>query len=184
MNKTARVLLLLLIIGIGAYVALGGLKEKETGTEIPTASSTPETTNPTPAKKPTTKTTTPTSGFTSIFKTTGSYECVFDQATAAGKTNKIIYLADGAMRGEFRSNMENTPTTLMVYNGGYLYTWTEGSARGTKTRINSVSDLPSIVPTDLSKAASLGSSLNNVSWGCHPWIKNASLLKAPSYVQF
>ena len=71
-----------------------------------------------------------------------------------------------------------------IYDGGYLYAWQEGKAVGTKTAINSVADLPKVIPQDLTSGAVLGTDMNNVSWNCHAWSKDPNLLKVPTYVKF
>ena len=75
-------------------------------------------------------------------------------------------------------------SNLMVYNGGILYSWVEGKGVGTKSALNSVSDLPFVIPTDLTSGKVIGTSENNVSWDCHDWSKNNTMLVPPSTVKF
>jgi hypothetical protein len=72
----------------------------------------------------------------------------------------------------------------MVYDGSYIYTWTEGMATGQKTTLRAVSDIAKLIPNDTSLAMILGKSTDGVGWNCHPWIVDASKLTAPSYIAF
>lgn len=120
--------------------------------------------------------------FSAIFAQPGDYECKYAGVDGSRQHNDVIYIADGKMRGEFRTMGD--VADVMVYDGTYLYSWQEGKTAGTRTRLTSISQLPNAIPKDLTSAAVFGSSLKNISWDCHLWIKNASLLRVPSYVTF
>jgi hypothetical protein len=146
-----------------------------------------DTTLPTPS--PTTKTSTTvaksTNTFKSIFNQQGSHKCTFEQMSQESKTNGLVYIADGKMRGEFRTvTAYKTTVSLMVYNTGILYSWTEGMGVGTKGPLNSVSELPFVIPEDLTSGKVLGTGTNGVSWVCHDWSKDNTLLTPPSFVKF
>jgi hypothetical protein len=125
-----------------------------------------------------------TNTFKSIFNQTGSHECDYELVTYSSKTSATIYIADGKMRAEFRTLGNNPTSNMMVYNGGILYVWTEGMGVGTKSQLNSVSELPFIIPKDLSSGYILNSATSSVSWNCHDWSKNNTLLAPPSTVKF
>lgn len=121
--------------------------------------------------------------YVSIFNQSGSHECLYESVDATTRKHNRIYIADGKMRGEFRTVGEIG--TLMVYNSGYLYTWKEGTSVGTKSLISTLADLPGLIPQDLTSKIIFGTTgSNNASWDCHPWIKDASMLSIPSYVKF
>ncbi len=89
------------------------------------------------------------------------------------------------MRAEFRtSEALESNNTLMVYDGKYLYVWTEGKTTGTISEPKTIKDLPSLIPEDVSSGRILGSGINNVSWNCHAWSLDSSKLVPPSYVKF
>jgi hypothetical protein len=137
----------------------------------------------------TTKTNTNTPGntsntFHSIFSQSGSHVCTYEQG-APIRSSSVIYIADGKMRGEFRTvTTEGSAANFMIYSGGYLYSWKEGTTVGTKSSIKSISDLPQVIPTDLTSGVVLGNADKNISWDCHDWIKNSALLILPAYVKF
>lgn len=122
----------------------------------------------------------------SIFTQSGNYECDYEIVSASARTSNRIYISGGnKMRGEFRMTAGNiTTTTLMVYNGGYLYIWSEGQTTGAKIKISSVADLPQAIPADLTSGTIYGSDQNSVGWGCHSWNTDKTLLTVPAYVNF
>lgn len=145
-------------------------------TETPTPSPTPSVTPTTPVKSAT---------FTSILPQQGNYECNYESVTQSTRSTNVIYLSKGKMRGEFRStNGQGIATaSIMVYDGRYLYSWTEGKSTGTVSEPKSISELPALIPRDIAQSKVLGSGLYSVSWACHQWIAVPSLLAKPSYLK-
>ena len=90
------------------------------------------------------------------------------------------------MRGEFRTQTAEgvNSANIMIYSGGTLYSWKEGTTTGRKSSIASIADLPEAIPADLTSGGGFGVSLNNVSWDCHDWAKDPAMLVIPSYVKF
>ncbi len=190
-----------ILVGVGALVilgiifwALGGGKSENLETNTENVSTTTEETKTTATQtsKPTTTgtvTTAPVTGMKvslgGIFAEKGNHQCHYEQATQQSRSKHVVYISDGKMRAEFRTSaaLEST-NTLMVYDGNYLYVWTEGQTVGTRTQPKTIQDLPSIIPEDITSGRVLGSGINNVSWNCYAWSKDASKLVAPSYVKF
>ncbi len=120
-----------------------------------------------------------------IFSEPGNYQCDYEQVSQLTRATNVVYISNGKMRGEFRtSTAQGSTATMVVYDGSYLYVWTEGKSTGTVTQPKTIKDLPGIIPEDVSSGRILGSSANNVSWNCHAWSKVPSLLVKPSYVTF
>jgi hypothetical protein len=140
-----------------------------------------------PVKK-TTTTTAPKSAaaaYKSVITKTDSYRCDYEQVSPTQRTSGRVYVADGKMRTELHTSGVNvTANSLAVYDGTYLYTWTEGLATGIKTQPTSVAQLPLILPNDLTGSTILGSSENSVSWHCRSWVADATLFAPPTYVKF
>ncbi len=183
-----------IIIGIVAVVILAILGLWYVSAYRPASTAVTETTTTDVAK---TDTTNPATGsntdvktkgtntFHSIFTQAGNHECTYEQVGASSKTSSVIYIADGKMRGEFRTTSSSgTVASLMVYSGGYLYSWKEGMAVGKKTTIKTLADLPSVIPSDLESGAIFGTNTDSVSWDCHDWNKDAKLLTIPTYITF
>jgi hypothetical protein len=139
-----------------------------------------------PVKSPETKgVPNPQPSYKSLLTQTGSYQCDYSSVTAEGQTMSVIYLYGGKMRGEFRTvSPGQSESNLFVYDGQYLYQWEEGKSVGVKTVLTSLSQLPLVIPKDLTSGAIVGSSYESVGWHCHSWLTNKSLLTPPSYVTF
>lgn len=146
-----------------------------------TNTTTTNNTNTTVTPKPKGTSTT----FKSIFAQEGNNMCEYEQSSPSGKSSHVIYIADGKMRGEFRTTVGGkTTTTLMIYTGGYLYTWTEGLATAKRTQLTTIANLPAVIPQDLDSGAVYGTKFDTVSWDCHPWNKDAKLLTLPTYLKY
>lgn len=190
MNKTTALVLvvLLALISLGLWSSTPGAQEAlptpvvDVATTTPTVESAEVPVKPVanaPSKAPA------PAPFRSIFTQAGSHECKYEQVTATGRNSNVVYIADGKMRGEFRTvSGGSSAGDMMVYNNGYLYVWKEGKTTGIKTPISSVSELPHTIPSDLTSGAVIGTNTNNVSWDCHTWIQDKALLAPPSYVTF
>ncbi len=145
-------------------------------TTVSTSSATSATSAPVPVAAK--------SAFKSIFTQSGNHECTYQQVGASTQTTSVIYISGGKMRGEFRTTGTITEADLMIYNGGYLYSWKEGATTGTRTSIKSLADLPQVIPQNLTSGAVFGSSADSVSWDCHSWLTDPSVFVLPAYVKF
>ena len=173
--------IVLIVIGFGVWYMRSnnpGAYQSTYGSQSQTTTnSNPGNPTGTPVNNPNT--------FHSIFTQAGSHECSYEQV-GTPRSSSVIYISDGEMRGEFRTvTVNGTSADLMIYNGGYLYTWKEGATVGTKTTIRTIADLPQVIPTDLTSGAIIGiTSSNNVSWDCHDWIRDPKQFVIPSYIKF
>lgn len=176
------VVLLLLLLGLGNKEGEIGLNNNSTSTAQGGIKVTPApSTKTTPAK--------PIGGMKvslgGIFAEEGSYQCDYEQVSQQTRSTNVVYISNGKMRGEFRtSTAQGSTATMVVYDGSYLYVWTEGKSTGTRTQPKTIADLPGIIPEDVSSGRILGTSANNVSWNCHAWSTVPSLIEKPSYVSF
>ena len=189
MNRNTIIwsVIVLIIIIAGIWYFAGGTSVN-TGLNATSTTATSTTTGTTSGS---TGTTSGTSGatkssFKSIFTQSGNYECDYSTASTSAQSSSVIYIADGKMRGEFRTTAGNGTTNadLMIYTGGYLYSCKEGSSTGKKASIKTLADLPAVIPSDLTSGAIFGTSDNNVGWNCHPWAKDTKLFTLPTYVTF
>lgn len=170
-----------------AYPAPQTSQSNATSTSIQIATGTP-TSEPapvsTPAAKASGKSASPNT-FKSLLTQTGSYQCDYSQVQSTGQSNNVIYIYGGKLRGEFRTSKNgDTIANLVVYDGRYLYSWQEGSSTGTRTVLTSLSQLPLVIPKDLTSGQIHGTNYESVGWNCHTWLTNKSLLTPPSYVTF
>jgi len=89
------------------------------------------------------------------------------------------------MRGEFRTvTASSSIANIMIYTGGYLYSWREGATVGKKSSIKTIAELPQVIPDDLTSGAVFGTSMDNVSWDCHDWLKDLKMFVIPSSMTF
>jgi hypothetical protein len=179
-NKTLVWILILVVLGGLAYWYFSGSQANMAPSSQTTDTATSNTSGNTTGQNLAT-----TNTFHSIFTQQGNYSCSYEQVATSSQSSSIIYIADGKMRGEFRTTTSTgTKADLMIYSGGLLYSWKEGAVVGTKTSIKTLADLPSVIPADLTSGAILGASNNNVSWDCHDWIKDTTQFTIPTYVKF
>jgi hypothetical protein len=125
------------------------------------------------------------STFKSIFTQSGNHQCTYEQVNPTNRSNSLVFIADGKMRGEFRTTTASgSIANIMIYNNGYLYSWKEGGSAGKKSSIKSVAELPEAIPSDLTSGAVYGTSADNVSWDCHDWLKDSKVFVVPTNINF
>ena len=184
MNKTTVIwgIVIIVVVALGAWYfsSMGTPAATPTGSTTTTSTS---TTGSTTGTTGTTKTA-GSSTFHSIFTQSGNHECTYEQVGGATHGSSVVYISGGKMRAEFRTTGTVTAANLMIYNGGYLYAWKEGTTVGKRTSISSLSQLPDAIPQDLTSGAVFGTGSDNVSWDCHDWVTDPSLFVIPTYVTF
>ena len=174
MNRNILIaVIVIVVLGAGLWVFFSPKMSTDQTTQ-PTETTTPTNTTSSSNTSPNT--------FKSILSQSGSYECRYEQATSTGQSTNLIYISDGKLRGEFRTI--GAVGNMMVFDGVSLYVWKEGAIVGTKTQLKSLSELPLVIPKDLTSGTVLGSGIDNVSWDCHQWSKKASSFVAPAEVKF
>ncbi len=183
MNRTITIaVIIIIVLGLGWWI----YSKPSTDTAVPTTTSTStvlgNTDSPSAGGNTNNGTPTQQTTFKSIITQKGSYQCTYNQATQAGQTISTIYIADGMLRGEFRDT--DSVGNMMIYNKGTLYVWQEGKTTGTKTKVNTLAQLPAIIPRDLTSGSSLGSGINSVGWDCHQWTMKASLFTPSTAIKF
>lgn len=123
-----------------------------------------------------------TQTYKSLVTQMGNYRCDVEQVSAGTRTDAVVFVSDGKMHVELRP--VGKTGTIAVYDGRYLYTWTEGMASGGKTQPSSLSQLPFILPANLNTRTTLSAGGSSFTWNCRTWTRDASLFVAPSYVTF
>lgn len=185
----AIALLAAIALGVWFYTSNPASSEIQSATTTPSIDSVANPTakpfTKTPAKASTTGVPNSQTTYKSLLTQNGSYQCDYNSVTASGQTTGVIYIYNGKMRGEFRTQSPGESiSNFFVYDGHYMYQWKEGRLTGVKTVLTSLSQLPFIIPKDLTSGAIIGSSYENIGWNCHTWLTNKSLLTPPSYVTF
>lgn len=191
MNKNLLfVLVIIAVVVLGVWFSSSSSSNTSDSMSTSTeAASTPQSatqqTQQKAAPKAATKGVPNSTTYKSLLTQTGSYQCDYTAVDAKGQSTNVIYIYGGKMRGEFRTTSPGESTAnLFVYDGQYLYQWKEGMSVGTRTLLTSLSQLPLIIPKDLTSGAIIGNSYTSVGWQCHTWLTNKALLTPPSYVTF
>lgn len=182
-NSVIGLIAIAILLILGTWYFTSRNVTNTTGDQMATSSVATTTASSDTATKPT------TSGgsvsFHSIFTQTGNTQCDYNQTDSDVQGTSVIYISGGKMHAEFRTTTNGVKVaSKMIYNGGYLYSWKEGATVGTKASIKSLNELPTVIPADLTSAAILGTSADNVGWNCHPWVTDQSMFAIPSYVTF
>lgn len=122
----------------------------------------------------------------SILTESQPHECLYQNVESSQKASATVDIAGGKMYALFSATDSSgvMRNDSFVYDGAYLYVWQQGKNTGTKTRISSLSQLPTIIPGDLTSGAVFGSSIDNVSWDCHAWATDTSKFQIPSGISF
>ena len=185
--KNYQIAILVIVVVILGLIFMGTKSSQDLDTNKNTDNIQEEVKTTTNTSTKTTTTPKPTTSLaTNLFPQTGSYACRYDQVSQTSRSSNTVYIADGKMRGEFRTTDSKGMTTsnIMVYNSPNLYIWVEGKSVGTVTQPRSLKDIPAVVPTNVHEGRVLGSGTDNVSWDCHAWSKVPSLITKPTYVTF
>lgn len=120
-----------------------------------------------------------------IFDEKGNWQCDYEKVNPQSRSTNVVYISNGKLRGEFRTiTATNSTNSIVLYDGSYLYVWTEGKGTGTITQPKTIKDLPALIPEDITSGRVLGSGLNNASWNCHAWSLDAKKLVKPTNVTF
>ncbi len=180
---------MLIALGVIVVIALGVWLYTSNSASVAPSSNTATTPSPSTDGKTTSPTTPSGAGsgntYKSLLRQNGSYKCDYAQVQSSGQGNSVIYIYGGKLRGEFRTTSGDVKAaSLVVYDGHYLYTWTEGKSTGTRTVLTSLSQLPSVIPQDLTSGSIYGTSYNSVGWNCNYWLTDPKILIPPSYVKF
>lgn len=115
-----------------------------------------------------------------LLNRTGSWECTVASSAGGTTTNGTAHIADGAIRGTFRSAIPQlggmTITSNLLVREGYAYVWTSLYPQGTKVALANA-------PAESSE--NNGISLSSaVSYTCTPWVVDTSLFTLPEGISF
>lgn len=170
-NKTALIILALLIIGGIAWFAMS---KKGSDSTNKTKSENEQTGQMQEAKG--------INSFKELMAMGKSQKCTIMYNQNNVVSNGTVYLADGMMRGDFTSTVDGKAmTTHMITNKTEAYTWTEGMAQGYKMSIDTNEAAQRQAAQNGKAAADLNQKVN---YECSPWNKDSSQFTPPSTVNF
>ncbi len=107
----------------------------------------------------------------------GNYKCTFDSSTADAQSSGTVYQAPGKTRGDFVSKAQGvTVMSHMISMDGYVYTWTDISPVGYKTKVTPTS---ASAPAYGSESAQGGAN-QAYNYDCVAWSPDASVFTLPN----
>ena len=190
----AKTIALGVVVIIGLWFIFSGrttpavtapVMEIATTTAATTTAEQPKTTTVTQPKVTTPTNTTVRKALLPFLSDSQSTKCSYETVNGSTRTSSVLYMSKGILRGEFRTWSGTTASNDIVhYDGTYAYTWKEGMSTGTKNLVKTLSDLPALIPRDLTSGSVVGTSQNNASWDCHQWIAEKAKITLPTYVSF
>lgn len=173
MMKTIGIIILVAVLGAGAYFVFGpkanSIPEVETQGEV----STIDTKAPTGKKM----------AFTEFVKQGGSYTCMVSQNVQNTTAEGTVYISNGSIRGEYDTMYGSTAMHVStIVKDGYSYTWTSAMPNmGFKAKVveNAESDTGAAMSGSYSwNAETIGD------YNCTPWTPDASKFVLPASVTF
>ncbi len=115
----------------------------------------------------------------------GDYKCTFDQVVENSRSTGTVYISNGKMRGDFKSDVSAAGTNMsveshMISDGEYMYTWSSMMPTGMKLKIDQT------ITTSSETFGQQGSFDANMqlSYDCDPWSPDSSQFTLPSAITF
>jgi hypothetical protein len=110
-----------------------------------------------------------------------SQKCTYSANQDNASMNGTLYVADGKMRGDFVSGIEEEKVNgHMIVNGEYSYVWTDKSDKGMKMKFN-LEDQAKAVAEANSQALNLNQEYN---YDCQGWARDPSVFTPPANISF
>lgn len=105
--------------------------------------------------------------------------CSFKTTASGNQTEGTIYIAEGKMRGDFKTTVEGKQQEMsMIRDGDMNYIWGASLKEGIKMKVSL---------DELSKNEQAGQFINpddKLDYNCMPWATDSSLFSPPSNVKF
>jgi len=162
MKKALWGLVIIIIIGLGAYFILHGNKAM--------------------APSSTTSSTAPTAGgmqsLSALVAAGSPVTCQFASTTPQGRMQGTMYIANGMVAGDFTTQnpQAGTVNTHMLTRDNTSYVWTSLSTTGFKSTINAA---------NANNAPSQGVSYSQpMDYQCQPWTVDSSKFSLPANISF
>jgi hypothetical protein len=173
MNRNVAIVvgvLILFIIGSGAYLALNKSPQ-------PSTNKSPITQN----KPADSETQTVQGTIKSLLSSGKSQKCTYSSNLESASVSGTLYVANGKMRVDFASGTEQAKISgHMIMDSGFSYVWTDMSKQGIKMAIDQKLQQPSGIP-----AGGQALDVNQTfAYTCQGWIGDGSVFALPSDITF
>lgn len=115
----------------------------------------------------------------------GDHVCTFDQTVENSRSTGTVYISNGKMRGDFKSDVSAGGTNMsveshMISDGEFMYTWSSMMPTGFKMAIIDSATADGTTPT----SQEMFDANMKLSYDCDPWSADASKFTLPSTVTF
>ncbi|MDO8657501.1 MAG: hypothetical protein Q7K55_02075 [Candidatus Levybacteria bacterium] len=163
------ILLIIIVGGVGGFYVM-----KKSAQKVAT-----NQTTPVPTQKPAeNKATTMQGTLKSLLSGGKSVRCAVSNKIKDVSMDGTVYVADGKMRGDFKSIASQTTVNgHVIVDSQYSYMWTDISNQGIKIAITEQPATPSAE----NKSIDINQTFN---YSCSDWSKDNSLLTLPSNITF
>ena len=113
----------------------------------------------------------------------GDHKCTFDQTVENSHSTGTVYISNGKMRGDFKSDVSAAGTNMsveshMISDGEFMYTWSSMMPTGFKMKIDQASS-----PSDEAGQGTFDANMK-LSYDCAPWSPGSSQFTLPSSITF
>lgn len=168
MNKKIILVILVLLIGLFGFLGVKSLKKSN-----PQTNNNQQTQNNTSGNN--------TTGTLKSLLTAGkSVKCSFSNNVKETAVNGTVYVADGKMRGDFKSIAGGTTVSgHTIVDSSYSYFWTDTGNQGFKFPVPS--GTTSTNPAMAKDAPDINQPFN---FSCQDWTKDDSVFTLPSNITF
>lgn len=115
----------------------------------------------------------------------GDHVCTFDQTVENSRSTGTVYISNGKMRGDFKSDVSASGTNMsveshMISDGEFMYTWSSMMPTGFKMAVVQNTTADGTTPT----SQQMFDANMKLSYDCDPWAVDASKFTLPSAVTF
>ncbi|MEN9561153.1 MAG: hypothetical protein RIQ56_426 [Candidatus Parcubacteria bacterium] len=116
-----------------------------------------------------------------LMQRSGAWKCEVSHSSANDKTEGVVYVSGGKVRGDFTSNVPGMGLmeSHMLVDSDYMYMWSSAMPNGMKMKAD---DPKATDSPETSGAASLYG--QNYDYDCSPWSVDSSKFQLPKDVNF
>ena len=161
--------LVVVALGAGAWMYMGGTPRENTNEERAQEDGTQTEGQPQTQR----------TALTSLRNSQSPQRCTFSTVADTTRTTGTVYVAEGKMRGEFTTTMDDqTIESYMIVEGNTSYVWSDAMPQGVKMSFDAMA-------AQSEGGVAQGVDPNAaVDYSCSPWVVQASMFALPSGIVF
>jgi hypothetical protein len=172
MKKIVGILLIILVLGVGAYLLMKKSPQSSTN-QAPVATQ----------NKPDSTKQTIQGTLKSLLSAGKSQKCTYSNKAESASINGTIYITSGKMRGDFVSGTEEKKVNgHMIVDGKFSYVWSDLSKQGIKMAYDPNEQAPTSVPANTNNQTP---DINQTfAYTCQGWTENNTVFVPPTDITF